>query len=591
MVVGSAVLARNPVLPTAQDYAALKAEAVAAVQRLCPSWTDFNAHDPGLTLIELLCFALTDLGYRVGLPLEELLGSGVQDLVRPALFAAPPVSIEDFRRLLLDQVEGLGNLWLRPRGNTGLHDIRLHPQLPLPGVHPGSRPSYRRLIERARRVWERHRPLCEDIGSIRVLQPRRVVVRARVRIDHGARAETVLAHALFRVALTLAPEPRRTALDETTYAGLLFEGPLLLNEPIAPVALSEKPAVIDSDTVWERIADLPGVLGVDDLHLWVEGVGDCARFATGPDEYCCLDGGFEEAAMPIAVERDGRNCTVDRGEVLRQLIRLWSAHRGYRTSKGSHHEPSERPVARPRHLRAFAALGPQLPRIYGLTSGMPETPDARQLHGFLALFEGQMRRFCERLGDVEAVGAERGSAIEPRWLDLLLALRGVAPPLALPVDRQAAAKAALLQAHGTLARRRGRGFDPKALGEPWRLAGPELRMRLMLGSKVRITLVEHVMLRARSGGRRAVEDGDHRHGMTVSAVVAGAEADRAQVTAMLRDEVPAHIGLEVHFVDRPRWRRFYHVHRLWRSALRLDELQSADDLAIQLRDMLEGWAA
>ncbi|MCD2324175.1 hypothetical protein LQ953_09145 [Sphingomonas sp. IC-56] len=581
------MLPRNPVLPPAQDYDALKAEMIAAVQRLCPEWTDFNAHDPGVTLIELLCFALTDLGYRVGLPIEALLGSSMEELARPALFSAPPVTVADFRRLLLDRVEGLGNVWLRPRGTTGLHDIRLQPELPLPGVHPETRPSYKQLIERTRRAWERHRPLCEDIGSIRLLEPKRTVIQACVRMERGAHPEAVLAQALFRIALTLAPEPRRSALEGVAPASGI-EGPLMLNGMIATGQLGEKPAEIDTAALWERIADVPGVLGIDDLRLWVEGAGHCTRYAIGPDDYCSLDGAFEATALPIVVERGGQRCTVDRGEVLRQLMRLWAAHRNRGPLKSAHQQPFGKPKPGSRNLRAFAPLGPQLPRVYGLASGKPETAAARQLHGLLKLFEDAMLLFCEELGQVQGVGTGSGEQIAPRWLDMLLSIHGIAPPpAALPASRRTAAKRALLAASDAMGQRRGRGFDPEARAGSRRFAGPELRMRLMLGTGVRITLVEHNMLRPRREEHGTHASTGQRHGMTVSAVVSGGEADRAQITAMLRDEVPAHLRLRVHFLDGARWRHFHHVHRLWRTALRLDELRATDALAAQLRDMLE----
>ncbi|MBB5710816.1 hypothetical protein [Sphingomonas xinjiangensis] len=582
MVEGIAVLPRNPVLSPVQDYVSLKAEAIGAVQRLCSDWTDFNAHDPGLTLIELLCFAITDLGYRVRLPVEELLGACAKSLARPALFAAPPVTAYDFRRLLLDRVEGLGNTWLTPGGATGLYDVRLQAALPLPGVHPDARPSYRRLTERARRVWERHRPLSEDIGSIRLLEPRRTVVRARVRIEHGTQAESVLAQVLFRIALTLAPEPRRSHPPERETSGTLWDSPIMLNGWIAPGELGDKPCLIEHDQIWDRIVDVPGVLGVDDLRLWVKGIGTSSRIEVAPEEYLCFDGGFKEAALPIKVERDGKRCSIDHGEVLRRLIRLWTAHRTRYPFKDRDQNASGVASTKPRTLANFSPLGPQLPRVYGLSSGVPEAATARQLQGFLSLFEAPMRQFCRQISELGTLDSQ-GSQGEPHWLDLLLALRGVAPPPAALFDaRRKNVRRALLEAHGALAQRRGRGFDPEARGGPRRLAGPELRMRLMLGETVRITLVEHVMLRQRVG-----KSGNDDHSMTVSAVIAGAEADRARITAILRDEVPAYIGLRLHFWEGPRWRRFHHVHRLWRSALRLGELHAADELAVQLRGLLE----
>ena len=53
----------HPVL----DYAGLVAEGIRQLERLSDGrWTDFNTHDPGITILEAACYALTDLGYRTG---------------------------------------------------------------------------------------------------------------------------------------------------------------------------------------------------------------------------------------------------------------------------------------------------------------------------------------------------------------------------------------------------------------------------------------------------------------------------------------------------------------------------------------------
>jgi len=46
------------------------------------SWTDYNTHDPGVTILELLSYALTDAGHKASYPIADLLasGSGESDL-------------------------------------------------------------------------------------------------------------------------------------------------------------------------------------------------------------------------------------------------------------------------------------------------------------------------------------------------------------------------------------------------------------------------------------------------------------------------------------------------------------------------------
>lgn len=42
------------------DFAALRTEALHLLERLDgETWTDFNTHDPGITILEQLCYALS----------------------------------------------------------------------------------------------------------------------------------------------------------------------------------------------------------------------------------------------------------------------------------------------------------------------------------------------------------------------------------------------------------------------------------------------------------------------------------------------------------------------------------------------------
>src|SRR5690606_12730294 len=75
-------------------------------------WTDFNTHDPGITILEQLCYAITDLGYRTNLAIPELLAGGDPWLPGPeAILTTDPVTAADVRRLAVD-VPGVGNAWI-----------------------------------------------------------------------------------------------------------------------------------------------------------------------------------------------------------------------------------------------------------------------------------------------------------------------------------------------------------------------------------------------------------------------------------------------------------------------------------------------
>lgn len=115
---------RDRALPAVLDFDALRREGITHIEALGSSlWSDYNTHDPGITFLETLCFAINDLGYRSGFPMKDLLASA-PGKHRPTpgegpLFSARsiltchPVTTLDYRKLLVD-VEGVRNAWLVP---------------------------------------------------------------------------------------------------------------------------------------------------------------------------------------------------------------------------------------------------------------------------------------------------------------------------------------------------------------------------------------------------------------------------------------------------------------------------------------------
>jgi len=98
-------------------------------------WTDYNTHDPGITTLEALCYAITDLGYRLTFDMQDLLANNPNasdaDVDFKNFFTArqilhnAPVTIKDFRKLLMDvtletdsETIGIKNAWIMPAADA-----------------------------------------------------------------------------------------------------------------------------------------------------------------------------------------------------------------------------------------------------------------------------------------------------------------------------------------------------------------------------------------------------------------------------------------------------------------------------------------
>ena len=117
----SITIQKKPVLTPASDYALLRGKGLEYIQALGSRiWTDYNIHDPGITLLEALCYAISDLGFRTSLDIKDLLAEPINKLPedqRQAFFTAReiltinPWTSDDFRKMLIN-IDGIKNGWL-----------------------------------------------------------------------------------------------------------------------------------------------------------------------------------------------------------------------------------------------------------------------------------------------------------------------------------------------------------------------------------------------------------------------------------------------------------------------------------------------
>lgn len=123
---------KNLKLNPSQDYEFLRQEGLKHIERLSHDlWTDYNAHDPGITILEALCYAITELGYRCGFDIKDLLTDENGNIVDSQTFFTAkeiltnePLTINDYRKLLID-ITGVHNAFLYS-GNV-IYDEKKNP--------------------------------------------------------------------------------------------------------------------------------------------------------------------------------------------------------------------------------------------------------------------------------------------------------------------------------------------------------------------------------------------------------------------------------------------------------------------------------
>lgn len=102
-----------------QDFEFLREEGMKLIRANAPdTWTDHNLHDPGITILEACCYAITEMGLRSGIPMRDLLASDASGRKQEFFTAAQilpvsPITANDIRKVLIEHplVE---NAWAFP---------------------------------------------------------------------------------------------------------------------------------------------------------------------------------------------------------------------------------------------------------------------------------------------------------------------------------------------------------------------------------------------------------------------------------------------------------------------------------------------
>lgn len=405
------------------DYESLRREGIAWLEKLAgPEWTDFNAHDPGITILEQLCYVLTDLSYRINYDMEDLLSRPDQDtydsLYSPRqILVSKSVTLLDLRKLVID-VEGVKNAWIEPVAESQPPLFYLEKQaldsggqvINLTGGEGAKaivlQGLYRILMEKSEALDKDgnaivreaagrlhvQRGLAVDFDAIQILERQEIQLQAAIEIDPAADPDDVYLAILEKIAAYLSPTVRFYTLEEGLAQGRpideIFDGPLLNHGFIDDrelIGLKRKKNLYISDLIRE-IMDVGGVRMVEYVV-----------FTNG--------GKFSDTALVLDIDKTPR-LDMDNSKLTlkkRQLpIRLDTGVLNKRHSDNQKNAARRVPASstlplaqgRDRHIARYYSLLRQFPGLYGIgDAGLPDTAgeerkaQARQLKAYLLFFD------------------------------------------------------------------------------------------------------------------------------------------------------------------------------------------------------------
>ncbi len=436
-------ISRAPLSPETLNYRDLLSAGIARAQALSSDlWTDYNEHDPGVTVLQALCFALTDLGYRTAHPIEDILASSARTqrvsfdeqplFTGDKILSCAPYTANDYRKLIYDRVRGVKNVWLEPvdddpTGVTGVFDVLVQ-TFPMPASEEDPTDPLGRtgaaIVEKVRGLLHRQRNLGQDFRCVEVLKPRELTLGAEIEIEAETDAEDLVAEVLYSVDRGLNPPPHVHDIDIALQRGVapdrLFQGQSLKLGAIDEDSLAPLRSDAPFEQVMQIMLSVEGVLQARILELSLEPNG-----ANGQDAVITVPAvpRNKDAVKDIRVLRGGKEVQVDAERVLsswghKEQKRRWDVIYGKKrmADVAYRHVPlgnSRRQLSRYRSIQHF------FPAVYGIgryglgqgataiVSGLDDRElglkhrqaEALQFKAYLLFFEQLLANYLAQLND------------------------------------------------------------------------------------------------------------------------------------------------------------------------------------------------
>ena len=434
------------------DYSFLRKKGLEYIEQLShKTWTDYNTHDPGVTILEMLAYAITDLGMRTSMPIENLLSlseseeSNKQFFTASEILPSAPVTVPDYRKLFID-IEGVKNCWLLPFVKKvyadcsnyrlsyhkedftgvdnsfikdfqlqGLYSVLVDLEVPDPDKFPTKAlkdQEVERIMEEIRLRYYANRNLCEDLVSVTKVKTHPIAVCASIEVAPEADEELVHARVLHAIDHYFSPPVRFYSLKQMLSKGHLvdqiFEGPLLQRGFIEKAELdaSELRKEVRLSDIIKRIMDIEGVILIRDISI-----RDCAKPGSEAGAWIiCIDEGRKPvrcADSAFSYFKDVLPVNVNPKRVEEYLKKIVTDEQKEQEQAKIDMEPL---VPKGEYLGTSETTTIQndFPDTYGIgRNGLPQRvgpvrlAQAKQLKGYLLFFDQIFATYFAHLGKVK----------------------------------------------------------------------------------------------------------------------------------------------------------------------------------------------
>jgi hypothetical protein len=424
----SGSIAKDQQVSPAQNLKVLLEKGIGYAQEFSGKvWTDYNFHDPGVTILEQYCYGLTELGYKVSFAIEDLLADTSDGRIdweknsfySPALvFSSHPFSSADFRKLLIDTFSEIQNCWVvpvYPQGKeekiNGVYQVAVLPSLVFQKRLRKNPDAGAQFLEKLGEFLKQIRNLGEDFDAPTLLQPKPITLGVKIEIVEDCDVDQVMAEIIFALEVYLYHPVAFSNIEELQKQGFrmeeIFDGPRLTRGFIKDSELKRRSNSLHAEKFLQLISKISSVKKSWNLIL---NRNEKEKILRIPDDsYASINTDFndpEGVYGTIQLFINGNLQRLNKARVSDLLLGLWSKNfRMYQVDLFRDNVLDSNLKGRFRNPKSYLSIQHHFPGIYGLSKEgisshepLERHAKVRQLKGYLMLMERHLANFLAQLG-------------------------------------------------------------------------------------------------------------------------------------------------------------------------------------------------
>lgn len=420
-------LSKEEVLTKGQDFDWLLKEGLDWAMTFSGDlWSNFNTADPGVTILQSLCYALTELGYKTHFPIEDILTDSTGQITYDKRFykaedilPVNPTTLDDFKRLVLAEVEQVKQVYfnLEDSSNPNTHIftpyLEVKPSyIPVLSENSSLQDAQKlqvfkeELICRVGLLLRDHCNISQVFLEPVVLAGFHYSLGGNIALKEGVAPNTFFARLIFSLNDYLSPYPVFKRYEDLREEGQqpddILDGPFVNRGILTNREFPEKRNTLSSEELMRHISQMEEVEWVKDFQLGTlsgQAVDEALKPLTvGYFSYSA----FIRKENPLVLLQGGKPVgTLSEARINFELKKL--------LPKPLPEEDYDDflPTGKYRDITSYYSIQHHLPELYGLINQSPNGhPDprreakVRQLRAYLLLFEQVLANFLSQIGHV-----------------------------------------------------------------------------------------------------------------------------------------------------------------------------------------------